>query len=202
MRAVDDLRAAGATIIDPGVVEGLDQIRRPDGIGPCRGFKYDLNRYLARGSRASQEPRGNREIGPLPSDRATAARAVGAGAGARPGLGRMPGRRHLPAAGARCGDQDDGRAAARCVGLPDVEQSAAAHRRPEHAARRQQPVLLADDWLPGDFRCMGYTRGGLLPAGITFFGRAWSEATLIRLAYAYEQATRHRRPPTSTPPLG
>jgi Asp-tRNA(Asn)/Glu-tRNA(Gln) amidotransferase A subunit family amidase len=48
---------------------------------------------------------------------------------------------------------------------------------------------------------MGYTRGGRLPAGMTFFGRAWSEPTLIRLAYSYEQATHHRRPPDSTPPL-
>ena len=39
----------------------------------------------------------------------------------------------------------------------------------------------------------GDARG--LPVGISFFGRAWSEATLIRLAYAYEQATKHRRPP-------
>jgi Asp-tRNA(Asn)/Glu-tRNA(Gln) amidotransferase A subunit family amidase len=36
---------------------------------------------------------------------------------------------------------------------------------------------------------------------MTFFGRAWSEPVLIRLAYAYEQATRHRRPPESAPPL-
>ena len=35
-----------------------------------------------------------------------------------------------------------------------------------------------------------------LPVGISFFGRAWGEPTLIRLAYAYEQATRHRKPPT------
>jgi amidase len=34
-----------------------------------------------------------------------------------------------------------------------------------------------------------------LPVGISFFGRAWSEGTLIRLAYAFEQATRHRRAP-------
>jgi Asp-tRNA(Asn)/Glu-tRNA(Gln) amidotransferase A subunit family amidase len=45
---------------------------------------------------------------------------------------------------------------------------------------------------------MGYTRG-VLPAGITFFGRPWSEGTLIRLAYAYEQATRRRRAPATTP---
>ena len=34
-----------------------------------------------------------------------------------------------------------------------------------------------------------------LPVGVSFIGRAWSEATLIRLAYAYEQATTHRAPP-------
>jgi amidase len=44
---------------------------------------------------------------------------------------------------------------------------------------------------------MGFDHG--LPVGISFFGRAWSEATLIRLAYAYEQATHHRRPPTFAP---
>jgi amidase len=34
-----------------------------------------------------------------------------------------------------------------------------------------------------------------LPVGISFFGRAWSEPTLFKLAYAFEQATKHRRPP-------
>ncbi len=41
---------------------------------------------------------------------------------------------------------------------------------------------------------MGFVRG--LPVGLSFFGRAWSEPTLITLAYAYEQTTKHRRPPT------
>ena len=39
----------------------------------------------------------------------------------------------------------------------------------------------------------GYAFG--LPVGVSFFGRAWSEPVLIRLAYAFEQATRARRPP-------
>ncbi|HYV96662.1 MAG TPA: amidase family protein [Gemmatimonadaceae bacterium] len=42
---------------------------------------------------------------------------------------------------------------------------------------------------------MGYTRGNTLPAGVTFFGRAYSEGTLIGLAYDFEQATRVRKPP-------
>jgi len=45
----------------------------------------------------------------------------------------------------------------------------------------------------------GLYRG--LPIGLSFFSTAWSEPTLIKLAYAYEQATQHRRAPVSTPPL-
>ena len=34
-----------------------------------------------------------------------------------------------------------------------------------------------------------------LPVGISFFGRAYSEPTLIKIAYSFEQATEHRKPP-------
>ena len=40
-----------------------------------------------------------------------------------------------------------------------------------------------------------------LPAGITFMGRPYEEGTILKLAYAYEQATHHRKPPQSAPAL-
>jgi amidase len=45
----------------------------------------------------------------------------------------------------------------------------------------------------------GYASG--LPVGISFFGRAWSEPKLIAIAFAYEQATRHRAAPKFIPSL-
>ena len=46
----------------------------------------------------------------------------------------------------------------------------------------------------------GFSHG--LPVGISFFGRAYSEPTLIKLAYSYEQSTKHRRTPQFIPTLG
>ncbi|MDE2720977.1 amidase [Candidatus Palauibacter polyketidifaciens] len=47
---------------------------------------------------------------------------------------------------------------------------------------------------------MGFVKG--LPTGVSFFGPAWTEPTLLRIAYAYEQATQQRRAPTFATTLG
>ncbi len=47
---------------------------------------------------------------------------------------------------------------------------------------------------------MGFV-DGVLPVGLSFIGTAWSEPTLIKYAYAYEQATKLRRAPTYLPTL-
>jgi len=69
----------------------------------------------------------------------------------------------------------------------------------------------ATDWVNGDHFTGGYSTASAvagyphvtvpagyifgLPVGLSFFGRAWSEPTLIKFAYAFEQATKARRAP-------
>ena len=40
---------------------------------------------------------------------------------------------------------------------------------------------------------------GDVPVGLSFYGRAWSEPLLLKIAYSYEQGTKHRRPPRFLP---
>jgi Asp-tRNA(Asn)/Glu-tRNA(Gln) amidotransferase A subunit family amidase len=55
--------------------------------------------------------------------------------------------------------------------------------------------------VPGGFSSPTSTASLGIPVGIEFLGRPWSENVLIEIGYGYEQATKHRRPPPSTPPL-
>ncbi len=60
------------------------------------------------------------------------------------------------------------------------------------------PAAIAGD--PDISVPMGFVKG--LPVGVSFFGPAWTQPTLIRVACAFEQATQHRRSPTLTPTPG
>jgi len=201
--ALEDLRRAGATIVDPAAVDGLSAIQRPREAGPCMGFKYDINRYLA--SHGDRVPvKSLAEIVKSGRFHPTVQRRLEqAEAGPENG----------PESTACSADRAYREAVRAAVTKTMDAFKLDAYVYPTWS---NPPRLIGDLNTPhGDnsqffspttgFPAiqvpMGYTRGGRLPAGITFFGRAWSEPVLIRLAYAYEQATRHRRPPDSAPPL-
>jgi amidase len=201
MKAVEDLRLAGATIVDPAAVN-LDGIRRQPGAGPCMGFKYDINRYLA--SHGDRVPvKSLAEIVKSGRFHPTVQRRLEQ---AEQGAENGP---DSDACKAEQAYRDQVRGAV--TKTMDAQQLDAF----VYPTWSNAPRLIGDlnsphgdnsqffsptTGFPSIQVPMGYTRG-VLPAGITFFGRAWSEATLIKLAYSYEQHTRHRRPPPSTPPV-
>ena len=201
--ALQDLKRAGATIVDPATVEGLDAIKRPPDAGPCMGFKYDLNRYLAAwGDRV-----------PLKN----LAEIVKSGRFHPNNQRRLEMAEKAPENGPdspACQADAQYREQVRAAVLRTMDRlNLDAFVYPTWS---NPPRLIGDLNTPhGDnsqfyspttgFPAinvpMGFTRGGALPAGMTIYGRAWSEPKLLKFAYAYEQATHYRRAPGSTPPL-
>jgi Asp-tRNA(Asn)/Glu-tRNA(Gln) amidotransferase A subunit family amidase len=201
MDAIEAIKRAGATIVDPVSVD-LSKVQRSQKTAPCGGFKYDMNRYLAaRGDRVPvhsvEEILKSRNFHPSVELRLQRA---------------QEGAANGPETHA-CKLEADYREAFRAavVKVMDAEALDAF----VYPTWSNPPRLIGDLNTPhGDnsqvfspttgFPAiqvpMGYTRNNTLPAGITFFGRAWDEARLIKLAYSFEQATHHRRPPQSTPP--
>jgi Asp-tRNA(Asn)/Glu-tRNA(Gln) amidotransferase A subunit family amidase len=200
MAAVEDLKKAGATIVDPAAVD-LEGVRRPQGTAGCGGFKYDINRYLAgHGDRIPVKTLEaiirSRQYHPSVQLRLERA---------------QEGSENGPESEA-CKAEGEYRTQFRSAVLKTMETSKLdAFVYPTWS---NPPRLIGDLNTPhGDNSQvfspttgfpsinvpMGYTRNNTLPAGITFFGKAWDEPTLIKLAYSYEQATKHRRPPVSTP---
>jgi Asp-tRNA(Asn)/Glu-tRNA(Gln) amidotransferase A subunit family amidase len=201
MAAIEDLKRAGATIVDPVRVD-LSAAQRPPGSASCGGFKYDINRYLA--AQGDRVPVHSLEaiIRSRQFHPSIEARLRSAQEGPENGP-------DTPACKAEADYREAFRAA---VGRTMDAEKLDAFVYPTWS---NPPRLIGDLNTPhGDNSQvfspttgwpaiqvpMGYTRG-TLPAGLTIFGRAWSEPTLIAFAYAYEQATHHRHPPPSAPPL-
>ena len=58
-------------------------------------------------------------------------------------------------------------------------------------------LIASQTWLPAVTIPAGFTGDGA-PVGLELTGRPYDEGTLLRLGYAFEQATGHRRAPAST----
>jgi len=195
-RAIADLRKQGATVIDSVVIPELDSLRRSQ-TGGCNPFKFDLERYLASRNDSTlpvktvAEVLRSRRFHPSVEVRLTSAQAESLPPERNPG----------------CSSRDRFREALRAAVLRAMDGNRLdAFIYPTWS---NPPRLIGDLNSPaGDNNQlfspstgypaitvpMGYTRV-VLPAGLQFFGRPWSEETLIRLAYSYEQATRWRKEP-------
>jgi Asp-tRNA(Asn)/Glu-tRNA(Gln) amidotransferase A subunit family amidase len=194
--ALRELRNAGAEVIDPVEVPGLDEMRRGQG-GGCNQFKYDLNRYLAAlGDKAPMhsldEIVKSRRFHPSIQARLESGQAADDVPGQSAGcIGRDAFREKLREAVVRL--MDSGRFDA--LAYPTWSNPPRLIGDLNTPGGDNSQLFSPSTGFPAITVPMGYTRGGTLPAGLQLLGRPWAEPTLLTLAYAYEQATHHRHPP-------
>jgi Asp-tRNA(Asn)/Glu-tRNA(Gln) amidotransferase A subunit family amidase len=196
-RAVSDLRKAGAEIVDPIVIPDLKALLAKR----ARSVHDDdaMFELYFKGGKTPFETRAAAMASPLFQQVVNSAR-----------------RRWSAPSSA---EQEFGYLKARDMLMINMLKVMADHRLDAivHKAVEHQPTLIRDGvnpphvdqkgaphintflmFVPSIVVPAGFTRENL-PAGITFLGRPYADAKMIQLAYAYEQVTQHRRPPSTTP---
>lgn len=198
-QALADLHRLGATIVDPVTIPELDTI--PPAMLFCFRFKHDINEYLPRLApdapvKTLEDIIKSAKFHPSIEKRLHDRQA-------EPPLNANP----------RC-DQvnqnmqqmresvqkvmDDAKVDALVFPTWSFPPRMIGDLNTPHG--NNSPRLSPPTGFPAITVPMGFVRD-TLPVGLHIFGLAWSEPTLIKIAYGYEQATKHRRPPASTPPL-
>ncbi len=200
-RCVDALRQAGAEIVDPADFPSHGKWDDPEGEVLRYEFKADLNAYLAR-SAAGRQPMTLRDLIVFNEKHRD---------------------REMPYFDQELFLQSEEKgplteagyleARAACIRLTrqeGIDAVVAKHKLDAIVAITNGPACYID-WVNGDSdtggcsspaAIAGYPHvtvpAGLfrgLPLGLSFFGPAWSEAALLKLAYAYEQSTKARQIP-------
>lgn len=203
-RAVEAMRAAGAEIIDTADIPHLGEYGGDSYTVLLYEFKEDLNRYLA-------------DLGPNAPVKSLEEVIE---------FNRRDADRSMPYFGQEILERAQGKgsltdtaytqalARAKHLAQAGVDSVMRLHRLDAIVAPTGSPawpidLINGDHFLGGSSTPaavagypnitvpMGNVYG--LPVGISFIGTAWSEPTLLRLAYGFEQATRHRRPPRFLP---
>jgi len=199
-RAVRDLKTAGATIIDPVVIPNLTALLAKR----AGSFADDEASFREYFGRSGKPPYASRREAMQSPDFQKVVK------GSRERWSRAPSDvanyEYLKARGEL---------------MTHFLQVMAEHRLDAivHKAVEHQPTLIKDGvnppyvdqkgaphintflvFVPSVVVPAGFTRDGL-PAGVTFLGRPYDDGNMIKFAYAYEQATQHRKPPPSVTPL-
>ena len=198
-QALEDMRRLGAVIVDPVALPEEEDATENGGPG-CRHFKFELNAYLA-------SPGLDAPVGSLQE-------IIDSGE-FHPTIGqRLQGAQDVveaPEEQEACAEQAerDQRLRERVRSMLEENQlDAVVYPTWDNPPRligdlnsphgNNSPQLSPPTGFPAVTVPMGFVGEGL-PVGLQILGDAWSEPTLISIAYSYEQGTRHRVPPPTTP---
>jgi len=196
-RSMDELRSAGATVIDPIIIPDLQPL-----LAKRRGGDAEtaFREYYTRGGNAPfktpAEMRASPEYAKVIRGQTASIRT----GGMAEYYESLAAREELLINILKV--------------MADNRLDAIVHKTVEH-----QPTLISEGLNPPYYNSRGATHlntylvyvpsisvpAGFttdnLPVGITFLGRPYTDGSMIKLAYAYEQATNHRVAPPSTPSL-
>ena len=198
-KAIEDLEAAGATIVDPVEIKDFELLS--DTMPSCARFRYDVGQYfktlnnpplldvntvLETGQYAPETKGGLEYFSAYPLDVAPDDREVSC-----PTWPNDEKRNELLANTIAAMDSSNVDAL-----IFPTWSNPPAHidRADEEYKGDNNQLLVPDAGLPAVTVPMGFWQNWL-PAGLQIVGRPFTEGLLIELAYAYEQKTNHRKPP-------
>jgi Asp-tRNA(Asn)/Glu-tRNA(Gln) amidotransferase A subunit family amidase len=200
--AIRDLKAQGAEIVDPFVIPDFEKLT--ENIW-CGDFQADLNHYLAQHAQNARYKTLAEIVESglyLPYIEARLKEAIQpktpAEAQEPPCLDVYHNPKKIAFRNALLAAMDNAKVDA--IIYPTWSNPPRKVGDMKSPAGDNSQILSPQTGFPAITVPMGFTHGSL-PAGLTFLGRAFSESPLIKYAYAYEQATHHRRPPEKFPAL-
>lgn len=198
-KAIEDMKSQGAEIVDPFVISDFEELTK--GLW-CNTFRFDVNNYLASlGEKARFKTLAEIVNSGLyaPYIEKRLKRALKSPVNKKPAcedLYNEP--RNIAFRKAVIEAMDKHQLDA--FVYPTWSNPPRKIGDLESPAGDNSQLIPPHTGLPGLSVPMGFTYGNL-PAGLQIVGRLFGEPDIIKIAYAYEQATQHRRPPENFPPL-